>query len=74
MSQEMLNSLYHKFDTILVGTTSICSIQFFAEMSPQDIQSYFAIIMQGTVGAATLLKIGYEIYKDRRENKKGTLD
>jgi hypothetical protein len=70
----MLNSIYHKFDAALVGTTSICSIQFFAEISPQDMQSYFTIVMQGLVGAATLAKITYEIYKDGVENKKGKMD
>jgi hypothetical protein len=38
-------------------------------MTPQDVQSVFAIFMQGLIGAATLIKIGYEIYKDR--NAKG---
>jgi hypothetical protein len=37
-------------------------------------QSYFTIVMQGLVGAATLAKITYEIYKDGVENKKGKMD
>lgn len=66
---QTLDNVYHKFDAILVGTTSICSIQLFASMSPQDVQSYFSIVMQGLVGAATIVKIGYEIYKDREKRK-----
>ena len=66
---QILDNVYHKFDAVLVGTTSICSIQLFASFSPQDVQSYFSIVMQGLVGAATILKIGYEIYKDREKGK-----
>lgn len=61
----MLDNVYHKFDTVLIGSTSILSIQFFHNMTPQDVQSVFAIFMQGLIGVATLIKIGYEIYKDR---------
>jgi hypothetical protein len=62
----ILHNVYHKFDATLIGVTSICSIQLFAEMSPQDVQSYFTIVMQAVVGSATIFKIGYEIYKDRK--------
>jgi len=61
----MFDNVYHKFDTVLVGSTSILSIQFFHDMNPQDVQSVFAIFMQGLIGTATLIKIGYEIYKDK---------
>lgn len=65
-----LHSVYAKFDALLVGSTSILSIQLFANMSPQDMQSYFTILMQGMIGAATIAKIGYEIYKDKYEKRK----
>jgi hypothetical protein len=65
-----LDNVYHKFDAVLIGSTSILSIEFLATMSPQDMQSYFTIFMQGIVGAATIAKIGYEIYKDKNEKGK----
>ena len=66
------DSIYHKFDTLLTGGLSILSIQFFAMMSAQDMQAYFAMLMQGLVGVATIAKIGYEVYKDRCEKRKNS--
>jgi len=66
----MFDNIYHKFDTVLIGSTSILSIQLFHNMTPQDVQSVFAIFMQGLIGVATLVKIGYEIYKDKNAQGK----
>lgn len=66
---QVVDSFYHKFDTVLTGGLSILSIQFFAMMTAQDMQAYFAMLMQGLIGAATLAKIGYEVYKERREKR-----
>jgi len=58
------DNIHNRLDTVLTGCTSILSIEFFHNMSYQDMQSVFTILMQGIVGAATLFKIGYEIYRD----------